>query len=144
MEDRMTTHTDTKPNPGTEGRSENLRDSAMMAHLLDALERGTDVGHYGRLVFTMVGRYFMPDEELVTLLAKQPDMDENDAQALVAEVKGHDYNPPKRGKILEWQKEQDFPLCPNADDPDSCNVYEELRFPDEVYERIGQYWEQKS
>lgn len=140
----MTTHTDTKPNPGTEGRSENLRDSAMMAHLLDALERGTDVGHYGRLVFTMVGRYFMPDEELVTLLAKQPDMDENDAQALVAEVKGHDYNPPKRGKILEWQKEQDFPLCPNADDPDSCNVYEELRFPDEVYERIGQYWEQKS
>lgn len=140
----MTMHTDTKPNPGTEGRSENLRDSAMMAHLLDALERGTDVGHYGRLVFTMVGRYFMPDEELVTLLAKQPDMDENDAQALVAEVKGHDYNPPKRGKILEWQKEQDFPLCPNADDPDSCNVYEELRFPDEVYERIGQYWEQKS
>jgi hypothetical protein len=62
----------------------------------------------------------------------------------VAEVEGHDYNPPKRAKILAWQKEQDFPICPNTDDPDSCNVYEELRFPDEVYERIGEYWEQKS
>ncbi len=140
----MATQTDTKPNPGAEGRSENLRDSAMMAHLLDALEKGTDIGHYGRLVFTMVGRYFMPEDKLVELLARQPDMDKNDAEALVAEVKGHDYNPPKRGKILAWQKEQDFPICPNADDPDSCNVYEELRFPDEVYERIGEYWEQQS
>src|SRR5947209_19095549 len=101
MEDEMTTNTDTRPNQGTEGRSENLRDSAMMAHLQDALEQGTDVGHYGRLVFTMVARFFMPDEEMVALLARQPDMDENDAHALVAEVKGHDYNPPKRAKILE-------------------------------------------
>ena len=33
-----------------DGRSGDLRDSPMMAHLLDALEAGTDVGHYGRLV----------------------------------------------------------------------------------------------
>jgi hypothetical protein len=36
-------------------RSDNLRDSPMMAHLLDALEAGQDVGHYGRLTFVMVG-----------------------------------------------------------------------------------------
>ena len=28
-----------------DARSENLRDSPMMAHLLDALEAGKDVGH---------------------------------------------------------------------------------------------------
>lgn len=53
-------------------RSDNLRDSPMMAHLLDALQAGTDIGHYGRLTFAMVARYFLPEDELVTLLAKQP------------------------------------------------------------------------
>jgi DNA primase large subunit len=125
-------------------RSENLRDSAMMAHLMDALDQGTDIGHYGRLVFTMIARWFMPEDEIVGLLAKQPDMSEEDAKELYAQVKGHDYNPPKRNTILDWQKEQDFQICPNADDPDACNVYSELRFPDEVYERIGDYWEQKA
>jgi hypothetical protein len=115
----------------------------MMAHLIDAIEDGKDVGHYGRLVFTMVGRYFMDEEEIVGLLAKQPDMDREDARALYAEVKAHDYNPPKRTKILEWQRQQDFPILPDAEDPDSGNVYEELRFPDEVYERIGEYWEDR-
>jgi hypothetical protein len=144
MEDRMATQTNTKPNPGAEGRSDDLQDSAMMARLLDALQKRTDIGHYGRLVFTMVARYFLAEEKMIDLLAKQPGMDEDDAEELLAEVKGHDYNPPKRGKILEWQKQQDFPICPDADDPDSCNVYEELQFPDEVYERIGEYWEHKS
>src|SRR5690242_11228286 len=124
-------------------RSENVRDSAMMAHLIDAMEDGKDVGHYGRLVFTMVGRHFMDEDEMVGLLARQPDMDEEDARALYAEVKAHDYNPPKRNKILEWQQQQDFPILPDADDPDGGNVYGELRFPDEVYERIGEYWEEK-
>lgn len=124
-------------------RSENLQDSPMMAHLMEALEKGTDVGHYGRLVFTMIARWFLPEDKIVSLLAKQPDMSEDDARALYAEVKGHDYNPPKRNTVLDWQKEQDFPICPNSDDPDACNVYTQLRFPDEVYDRIGDYWEHK-
>jgi hypothetical protein len=33
-----------------------LRKNAMMAHLIDALSRGEDIGHYGRLVFVMVAR----------------------------------------------------------------------------------------
>ena len=33
---------------------EDLRKNGMMAHLLDSLDKGKDIGHYGRLVFTMV------------------------------------------------------------------------------------------
>ena len=40
---------------------EELRRSPM-THLLDALDRGEDIGHYGRLVFVMVGRYFTYDK----------------------------------------------------------------------------------
>jgi hypothetical protein len=60
------------------------------------------------------------------------------------QVEGRDYNPPKRQRILEWQARQDFPICPNADDPDACNVYRELQFPDSVYEHIEEYYEEKA
>src|SRR5690349_6078002 len=97
--------------------SRELRNSPMMAHLLDALEKGTDIGHYGRLTFAMVARHFLKDDELVRLLANQPDHNEAEAKALVSQVKAHDYNPPKRERILEWQSQQDFQICPNSDDP---------------------------
>jgi hypothetical protein len=116
----------------------------MMAHLLDALEQGTDIGQYGRLVFAMVARHFVGEEELVRLLAGQPDMDEQQAKAMVLQVQGRDYNPPKRQRILEWQAQQDFPICPEPDDPQACNVYRELQFPEEIYERIGEFWEEKA
>ncbi len=125
-------------------RSTDLRDSPMMAHLLDALEQGTDVGQYGRLVFAMVARHFMAEDELTDLLAGQPGMDEQQAKAMVLQVQGRDYNPPKRQRILEWQAQQDFPICPEPDDPQACNVYRELQFPDEIYERIGEFWEEKA
>jgi hypothetical protein len=44
--------TDTKAT--NESGMEELRRSPMMAHLLDALEKGTDIGHYGRLTFVTV------------------------------------------------------------------------------------------
>lgn len=47
-------------------------------------------------------------------------------------------------KILEWQQQQDFPICPNPDDPDACNVYKDLQFPGHVYENITDYYQQKS
>lgn len=127
-----------------DGRSTDLRDSPMMAHLLDNLGKGNDIGHYGRLVFVMVANHFMDDDGMVELLAKQPDHDEEDARGLVAQVKARDYNPPKRDKILAWQSEQDFPIIPNPEDPDSGNVYRELRFPDDVYEKIGEYYEDRA
>jgi DNA primase large subunit len=118
---------------------EDLRQSPMMSHMLDALERGEDIGHYGRLTFAMIARYFVDSEELVRLLAQDADIDENEARALVQQVEEKGYNPPRRDKILEWQKHQDFPICPNPDDPDACNVYNELAFPDEVFEDIQEY-----
>ena len=124
-------------------RSTDLRDSEMMSHLLDALEHGEDIQHYGRLVFTMVARYFMDEDEMVDLLSKQPGMDEEEARAMVLQVQQHDYNPPHRERILDWQSQQDFPICPNPEDPRACNVYTELRFPDHIYEQIDSFWEEK-
>jgi hypothetical protein len=112
--------------------------------MLEALDRGEDIGHYGRLTFAMIARYFVDDEELVQLLAKDQDLHEDGARALVQQVRERGYNPPRREKILEWQKEQDFQICSDPDDPDACNVYNELRFPDEVYEDIQEYREDKA
>jgi hypothetical protein len=121
-----------------------LHDSPMMEHLLKALEEGQDIGHYGRLTFAMVARHFIEEDELVNLLANQPEMDEQKARALYLQVNERDYNPPKRQRILEWQSLQDFPICPNPDDPNSCNIYQELRFPDEIYARIDEFWEERA
>ncbi len=121
-----------------------LRKDDMMAHLIDSLEAGKDIGHYGRLVFTMVARHFMEEDELIECLQKDADCDEEKARSLVHQVQGRDYNPPKRDRILQWMKEQDFPICPKAEDPDACNVYKHLKFPDELYEHISEYHEQKA
>src|SRR5438270_10431644 len=102
----------TTTNVSDDGRSENLRDSPLMAHLLDALEAGTDIGHYGRLVFVMVARHFLDEEAIVGLLARQPGQDETQARALYLQVKERDYNPPKRERILQWQAQQEFPIVP--------------------------------
>lgn len=123
---------------------QDLRESPMMARLLDALEAGTDIGHYGRLVFAMVARHFMDEQALVDLLAGQPDMDEQKAQAMLLQVREKDYNPPRRDRILEWQKKQDFQICPDEEDPNGCNVYRELRFPDDIYENIDEFWTEKA
>ncbi len=118
---------------------EDLRQSPMMSHMLNALERGENIGHYGRLTFAMIARYFVDNEELPRLLAQDPSTDENEARALVQQVEEKGYSPPRRERILEWQSQQDFQICPNPDDPDACNVYSELAFPDEVFEDIHEY-----
>ena len=97
---------------------EALKQNSMMAHLVGALERGQDIGHYGRLVFAMVARHFMDENELTGLLERNPGVTPAQARALVLQVQGRDYNPPKRERILEWQRQQDFPICP-TDDPDA-------------------------
>lgn len=123
---------------------EDLKKNAMMAHLLDALDHKKDIGHYGRLVFTMVARHFLTEEELVGELAKDKDFSEAQARALYQQVQAHDYNPPRREKILQYQQEQDFPILPNPDDPDAGNVYRDLNFPDHVYQHISDYYEHKA
>jgi hypothetical protein len=122
---------------------EDLRQSPMMGHMLDALDNGEDIGHYGRLVFAMIGRHFVANDELVELLTKDQDADEQEIRALVQQVEDKGYSPPRREKILEFQDQQDFAICPNPDDPDACNPYAELQFPDEVYESIQEYQEKR-
>ena len=122
---------------------EDLRQSPMMSHMLDALDNGEDIGHYGRLVFAMIGRHFVGDDELVELLLKDHDAEEGEMRAMVQQVEEKGYSPPRRERILEWQSQQDFQICPNPDDPDACNVYNELQFPDEVYENIQEYQEKR-
>jgi hypothetical protein len=126
------------------GRGTDLRDSPMMAYLLDALEAGTDIGHYGRLTFVMVARHFMDEDQLARVLANQPDHDEAEMRGLIRQVAERDYNPPRRERILEWQARQDFPICPDPDDPAACNVYRELRFPDGTYEHIEEFYEEQA
>ena len=121
-----------------------LRKSDVMARLLDALDQGQDIGHYGRLVFAMVGRHFMDHDTLIGLLTQDRDFSEDDARSLVQQVISRDYNPPRRERILEWQSEQEFQMVPNPDDPDSGNLYRDLTFPDGIYEDIAEYHEQKA
>lgn len=122
---------------------EDLCQSTMMNHMLDALDRGEDIGHYGRLTFAMIARHFVDNEELVGLLTKDEDADEQEVRAMVQQVEEKGYSPPRRDKILQWQSEQDFQICPSPEDPDSCNIYNELQFPDEVYEDIQEYQEKR-
>lgn len=121
-----------------------LRKNGMMAHLMDALDAKKDIGHYGRLVFAMVARHFLEEDELIGYLRKDPDVTEEQARALYVQVQGKDYSPPRRERILQWQREQEFPICPDPENPDSCNVYKDLKFPPEVYEHISGYYEQKA
>jgi hypothetical protein len=115
----------------------------MMSHLLDALAAGTDIGEYGRLTVAMVAHHFLEPEDLVAVLHQDPSLDEHQARALVQQVQARDYSPPKRERILAWQAQQAFPICPNPEDPDACNVYQELDFPETVFQHIEEYREQQ-
>jgi hypothetical protein len=126
------------------GGEAELRKDSMMAHLLDSLEAGKDIGHYGRLVFAMVARHFMAHQDVLAWLMRDPDFQEADAVNMLGQVEGRDYNPPKRDRLLEWQAQQDFPILPHPDDPDCGNLYRNLKFPDSIYSHISQYQEQKA
>src|ERR1017187_3518430 len=121
-----------------------LRKDSMMAHLMDSLNAGKDIGHYGRLVFAMVAHHFLSDEEVIEWLTKDADFGNEAATAMLRQVEGRDYNPPRRERIVAWQSEQDFPILPQLDDPDSGNVYRNLKFPQQVYEHIQDYQEEKA
>ena len=123
---------------------DDLRKNHMMAYLTDALEKGQDIGHYGRLVYAIVARHFLDEDELVGVLARDKDFSEDQARGLVQQVQERDYNPPRREKIMEYMEKQDFPILPHAENPDEGNVYRDLNFPDSVYEHISEYHQQKA
>ena len=129
--------------PETHG-IEALREDSMMAHLLNSLERGDDIGHYGRLTFVMIARHFLNDDEVLAELVKDNDFSEEQARQMLVQVEGRDYSPPRRDRIMEWQAEQEFSIIPNPHDPNCGNVYKSLRFPKQTYSHIGHYQEEKA
>jgi hypothetical protein len=118
-----------------------LRRNPMMSHLLGALQRGESVGHYGRLVFAMVAHHFVSDATLISFLERDPSFGRKQAEAMARQVRERDYNPPRPERIAEWQRAQSFPICPEGD-ARKCNVYRDLRFPEDVYEHIEEFWEE--
>ena len=115
-----------------------------MARLIDAMEKGEDVGHYGHFTFVTVARHFIDEDAVTKLLLKQPEMDEAKARALIEHVKERGYNPPRRERILEHQGKGGFQIIADPKDPDSGNLYRELQFPEAVYEDINEYYEEKA
>ncbi len=77
------------------------------------------------------------------IIAKDPEFSREDAKRLLAQVSAKDYNPPHRNRMLAWMEQQDFPICPAPEDPQQCNVYRGLKFPNSVYEKISEFYEQK-
>ncbi len=122
---------------------EALRQDAMMRHLLESLDQGVDIGHYGRLVFAMVARHFLSQQEMLTELTKDRSFSEEQAAVLLAQVAERDYSPPRRERILEWQAQQNFVILPQPHDPDCGNVYRSLHFPQTTYEHIEEYQEER-
>ncbi|AFL90054.1 hypothetical protein Terro_3845 [Terriglobus roseus DSM 18391] len=135
--------TETDRGSADEGGEAELRKDPMMATLLDALDGGNDVGHYGRLVFAMVARHFLPHDEVLAWLTKDADFSDTQARAMLQQVEGRDYTPPKRERLIQWQAEQEFQFI-DANDPDSGNLYRNLKFPSEIYEHIEHYQEAKA
>lgn len=123
---------------------DDLRKNNTMAHILEALDEGKDIGHYGRLTFAMVAQYFADEDEIVTQLQKDKDFSEEEARSLYQQVSSKEYSPPSRDSILDWQSQQDFQMITDPDDPDAGNVYQDLTFPQDVYESISNYNEKKS
>lgn len=121
-----------------------LRDDRMMAHLLDSLDAGKDIGHYGRLTFAMIARHFLTDDEVLAELTKDRDFSDEQARQMLMQVEGRDYSPPRRERILQWQAEQEFPIIPDRHDPDCGNTYKTLRYPKQTYDHIGHYQEEKA
>lgn len=124
-------------------QSTDLRESAMMARLWDDLAAGVDIGHFGRLVFTMIGRHYIDEPELIDLLSKNfESVDE--ARALLLEVNARNYNPPRRDVILQWQERQEYKIIPliYAHDLHWGNVYSELKLPKEIYNQVQNFYKE--
>lgn len=89
----------------------------------------------------MVARHFLDEDEILQHLCKDPKFTEDQGRSLFKQVEARGYNPPKRERVLDWMQRQKFPICPDTDDPGQCNVYRNLEFPKEIYDRIAEFYE---
>jgi hypothetical protein len=114
----------------------------MMGHMLDALDNGEDIGHYGRLVFAMIGHHFVSEDELVKLLTKDPRHERAGDPGDGAAGPGEGLQPaaaredPRVPEPAGTSRSAPIPTTQTPAIP-----YQELQFPDEVYESIQEYRE---
>jgi len=125
------------PGEGMTAEEDILRKDEMMGYLLDSLAMGKDIGPYGKLVFTIIARYFLAEGVLISYLTKDPSINEEEAHLLFEQVKAHHHSPPTRDKILEWQHHQEFPIIVDQDKHDLGNVFKSLTFPDSVHQHLS-------
>ena len=95
-------------------------------------------------MFTIVARHFVDEDELVKLLRQDRDVDEDKARGLVRQVSEAGYSPPLGRHDPRLRGQAGLPDPRQPDDPDAGNVYRDLDFPDEVYESISAYHEEKA
>ena len=72
---------------------EGLQQSPMTHHLLDTLDWGEDINHYGRLALAIVPHHFAERDELVEWLSNDGNPNENQARALAQQAEERAYNP---------------------------------------------------
>lgn len=125
-------------------QAEDMRKSHMMASLWDDLKIGVDIGHFGRLLFCIVARHFMEEEQIIKLLTSGQQMLPEDAQAMLLNVNERNYNPPRPSVIRKWQQKQRYKIIPDehAHDLAYGNLYSELRFPQEIYDQVGEFYKE--
>jgi hypothetical protein len=75
-----------------------LRRNNMMERLINALEEGEDIGHYGRFTFASIARHFMKPLDLAEFLAHDEDEALDEAKSLVHQVIDADYSPARAGE----------------------------------------------
>ena len=76
---------------------EALKQSPLMNHMVEALARGEDIGHYSRLTVIMIARHSVDNEELVGLLTQDRDADEGDKLGDGAAGRGERLQPAPAG-----------------------------------------------
>lgn len=131
-------------NDGRVVQAEDLRKSPMMAKLWDDLQNKVDIGHFGRLVFTIIARHYLSEDELIRLLANNLEVE--DAQVLLLEVNERNYNPPRPSVIRKWQLRQAYRIIPPDQEHNLAwgNVYAELKLPQEIYDQVGGFYKEQA
>ncbi|PYE51877.1 hypothetical protein [Deinococcus yavapaiensis] len=112
-----------------------LKSNRFMAHLVGALEMGQDIGPYGRKIFATVAQYFLSADDTLMLLKRN--LGEQEAREVMKSVEGEP--PPRRGKVVEYTKRQNFPILPNNHDAHLDDLYAGLTFPPEIQARIPKF-----
>ena len=122
---------------------DDLKRNPMMRRIIQTMESGQDVGHYGRFIFTVVASYFIGEKEITDLLKRQPEIeDSEEALGFYLQVASARYVMPTSARIRAWDKSEEqknFPLIIQGD-RNSGNLYREIPLPQQALVSVRSYW----